>query len=97
VQQLEDALGAGEIAQPHRAEVAQRHPIREPVTCEVHDGARQQQLAAVGRTRDPRGPVDDAAVIIVVAALDHARVHTAADFQRHTRGCTRIVECTQDL
>ena len=90
--ELVETLGAREVAQPHEAEVAQRHVLRQPVGHERDDRLRQQDLPAVRRTHDARGAVDRAPEEVAVAALDRTAVETAAHAQREAAVRRRLGE-----
>ena len=51
VTELEDVLGTAEVLQPVQPEVGERHAGRKPVADEVGGRARDQDLAAVSRSR----------------------------------------------
>ena len=93
---LEDALRAREVAQTHRAQVAERHTRGRAVDQQHRQRLRHQHLAAMRRRHDARGAVHHAAEEIVVAALDDAGVQTAARPQRNAVDA-RIGECLLEL
>jgi hypothetical protein len=78
VLQLVEALGAGEVAQPHEAQVVQRQRLGQPAAHHVDDRLRQQHLPAVRGAHDARRAVERAAEVVVVAALRGADVQAAA-------------------
>ncbi len=82
VQELEEALGPREIAQPHAAQVAQRRLFGQPRTEQLANALRQQHLAAMRGGHDARRAVDRGAVVVVVAPFRDARVQAAACAQR---------------
>ncbi len=75
--ELEEGLGAGEIAQPMFTERPQSHARRQHVANEFLCGQRKQHLAAVGRGEDARHAIQRPAKIIALPQLRRARM------QRH--------------
>ena len=71
-------LGAGEVLQAVRAEVAQAHVVGERPCDELGDRRRQQDLPAVRRGHDARGAVDSGAVVVAPAGLRLADVRPHA-------------------
>ncbi len=87
---LVDVLRTREVAQPHAAEVAQRHARRQSLADGLDDRLREQDLATVRGAHDAGRAVDGAAEIIVVAGLYGTGMQPAADMQSHVRGRCRI-------
>ena len=80
--QLEEVLGAGEVLQAVRAEVAQVHVVGERPCHELGDRRRQQDLPTVRRGHHARGAVDGGAVVVAPAGLRLADVRPHAHAQR---------------
>ncbi len=92
VQELIDVLARREVAQPHRAQVAQRHRVRQALADAIDHRLRKEDLAAVRGLHDSRGAVDGAAEEIVVAPLDEAEVQSRAYPKRDRARRRRHVE-----
>src|SRR5450631_635552 len=97
VQHLVDKLRTRQAAQPHCAEVAQRHAFGQPLADERDYRVRQQDLSAMRGIHDSRGAVDYRSVVVVVTALIGADMHSAAHVQCDTVGDLRVVQRKQEL
>ena len=84
--------GAGQVAQANLSQVAQRDVAGQAAPDQHRHGLRQQDLAAMRRIGDARGPVHRAAEKIIVAALGRTRMQSAADAQRDPVGGRGIRE-----
>jgi hypothetical protein len=51
-------LGLGQVAQPMRTEIPERHTVRSGLLDQSVCGRRDEDLLAVPRGRDPRGTMD---------------------------------------
>src|SRR5205823_4739578 len=77
--QLVHALGIRKVAESDAAQIPQRDTVRQTVAYQSRHGLGQQHLSAVCDAHDARGTINSAAEEVVVAALVHARVHSAAN------------------
>ena len=84
--------GVEEIAQPHRAEVAQRDAVGEAVADELRHRLRREHLSAVCGRGHARGTVDGVAERIAVAVLDDAGVQAGAHPQGQSAGVRRVTQ-----
>ncbi len=82
--ELRQALGLVEILEPELAEFAQSQISRQRVLHEGRRRRREEDLAAVGGSRDPRGPMDVEANVVLPAqdALTRVEPHSNADRAR---------------
>jgi hypothetical protein len=76
---LEDALGAVEVAEAALAQIAQRYAVRKVVADQFLRGEGEKHLAAVGGGEQAADAVEDGAEVIAVAALRAAGVEAHAD------------------
>jgi hypothetical protein len=90
VHQLERVLRSREIAQPHRAEIAERYVGQQPITDELRHGPRQQHLPRVCCGHYPCCAVHRDSEDIIVAVLDHSDVHATTDSEKDS-GCARWI------
>ena len=64
VGELEDLLGAGQVAEAQRAQCPQARPLGEGIGDELMGGARDERLAAVGDSAQPRAAVERRADVV---------------------------------
>jgi len=87
---LEDRLGRRQALEAHRAQVLELHLRRQLAAHLLGDRLRDEDLPAVRGVHDPRGAVDRAAEIVVVARLHQTGVQAATDAQPHPGGGRRV-------
>ena len=81
-----EALGVDDVLQPMLPEVPEGDPTRKGALHETPRGVGDDDLPAVGRIGDPRGPVHVDADVVVPAADPLPRVEAHPDPQRGARG-----------
>ena len=80
--QLEDPLGPGEVAEAMLAEIDEAQIVVERVARQLLGRERHEDLPALRRRHQARGAVDGRAVVVAVAELGVAGVHTDPHPQR---------------